>query len=184
MDVPRALSLLVGILRVVPVVWCLAAAGATFAQPTPQGSTVAPRADFRPLSRAEDKTAFQPRRPLPPARARTMTNASGRLPDITGGRVGARKALPITRGQELGLRFRPDKHEPVQGGYPEPISGQSLSNETQTQFRPLASRRKPTYEELESQRQAIGRPAPATPFAYGPLQPPPLPPFGMPLPPW
>jgi len=182
-DVPRALSLLGGITWMVPVLWCLAAAGPTFAQPMPQGSTVTPRADFRPLSRAEDKAAFQPRRLFPPARARTMHNAAGRLPDITGGRISARKAMPITRGQELGLRFRPDKREPVQGSYLEPLD-QPLSNQPQSQFRPLASRRKPTYEELESQREAPGQPAPAAPFVYGPFQPPPLAPFGMPLRPW
>ena len=184
MEASRALSRLFGVVKLAPLVWCLAAAGATFAQPTPLGGNLLPRSDFRPLSRTEDKAFASTRRLFQPAHARMTSNALGRLPDITGGRVGARKAMPIKRGQELGLQFRPDRREPMQGNYLEPQPNQPFSNDSQSQFRPLASRRKPTYEELESQRQAVGQPAPAAPFGYAPLQPPPPAPFGMPFRPW
>jgi hypothetical protein len=95
-------------------------------------------------------------------------------------RAGARKAVPITRGQELGLRFRPDDRA---SPYAQPGTAASqpaspygaAQQELQSQFRPLAARRKPTYEELQAET-APGRPQMPAPVMPYPAFPAPLPP--------
>jgi hypothetical protein len=94
-------------------------------------------------------------------------------------RAGWRKASPITRGQDLGLRFRPDERAPAYGGVIGPGGGQVEPRE-QANFRPVAPRKKPTYEELQAREQASvpRRPMPsAAPYpGLPPYLPPRLPP--------
>ena len=142
-------------------------------------ATTAPRGGvrgFRGVTRSGD--AVTPR-----ARAQaTPGAASRRAMDamIFDPRAGARKAVPITRGQELGLRFRPDENaspyaQPGQAsGRPTQPFG-PVEAELQSQFRPVTPRRKPTYEELQAESAPV-RPrmhAPAMPY---PALPAPLPP--------
>jgi hypothetical protein len=149
-------------------------------------SSLAPRSEFRPLSRAEDKTAY-PRRPQAAAqRATGRAGSRAWLPDITSGRKGSRKALPITRGQELGMRFRPDDRDPVQGPVGGPVNaGVPAQAQPDVAFRPVPRRSRPTYEELEAERQGGARPPPVSggyPMLPGSAVPPPA---GLPwVPPW
>ena len=93
-------------------------------------------------------------------------------------RAGARKAVPITRGQELGLRFRPDEraspydqsHLPADAMKP---SGDLL--ELHSQFRPAPQRRKPSYEELQAESlREPPVPGPAMPYPALPIPPAPV----------
>jgi hypothetical protein len=148
---------------------------------------LAPRSEFRPLSRSDDKTAYPVRRPqAAPERASGRTSSRAWLPDITSGRKGSRKALPITRGQELGMRFRPDDRDPVQGSARGPgNAGVPAQAQPDVAFRPVPRRNRPTYEELEAERQG-GTPPPPMPGGV-PMLPgsPVLPPAGLPwIPPW
>ena len=102
-------------------------------------------------------------------------------PLIASPRAGMRKAEPATRGQELGLRFRPDEREsPYYGQSAPPPAGEggyAPSSEPRAQFRPTPRRRKPTYEELQSEASPTGPPvAPMLP--YPSMPPPPLPGYG------
>jgi len=95
-------------------------------------------------------------------------------------RAGARKAVPVTRGQELGLRFRPDERESPYGQAglpPGDASGGLYSPELQSQFRPTQKRRKPSYEELQAE-SAPPQPMPAPVLPYPIITPPPLPAYG------
>ena len=104
-------------------------------------------------------------------------------------RAGARKAVPITRGQELGLRFRPDERASpyTQPGVAAPRSTSpygSAQSELQSQFRPLKPRRKPTYEELQAET-APARPRMPAPVMPYPALPAPMPPgYGGGWPAW
>lgn len=89
-------------------------------------------------------------------------------------RAGWRKASPITRGQDLGLRFRPDERAPAYGEVIAPGGGQAEPRE-QANFRPLAPRRKPTYEELQAREQTPEPWRPPMPPAPYPVLPPPYP---------
>jgi hypothetical protein len=101
-------------------------------------------------------------------------------PMIAAERAGSRKAVPVTRGQELGLRFRPDDNASPysQPGFAPTDTGQPGSDALQSQFRPIPKRRKPTYEELQSDM------TPAPPQGLAPIMPypmlgaPPLPGYG------
>ena len=102
------------------------------------------------------------------------------------GRAGARKAVPITRGQELGLRFRPDERASPYDQSHLPADGVTPSEgfaELHSQFRPARPKRKPTYEELQADdlREQIG-PGPAMPYPGMPM--PPAPPFHRTWPAW
>jgi hypothetical protein len=96
-------------------------------------------------------------------------------------RTGSRKAVPITRGQELGLRFRPDERDPYAGApaFPAEPNRQPTFGADDPQFRPVQKRRKPTYEELQAEQAASQSPVQPPP-QYGPGLPPtlPLPPIG------
>lgn len=123
------------------------------------GQYTAPRADFRPLARTDDKTPLVSRgshyRSVP------SLPRHQRLPDITRDRVGSRKAVPITRGQGAGVQFRPDERDPL--AEPAGIS-QSMSLESSDAgFRPIQPRARLSYEELESQRQQT---MPSAPTVY------------------
>jgi len=99
-------------------------------------------------------------------------------------RAGARKAVPVTRGQELGLRFRPDERESPYGQMLVPPAGaETYSPELQSQFRPAPKRRKPSYEELQAEGLT---PQPAlTPLMPPPMVlPPPMPGVGAGWPNW
>ena len=107
-------------------------------------------------------------------------------PMIAAERAGSRKAVPVTRGQELGLRFRPDDNASPysQPGFAPTDSVQPGSAALQSQFRPIPKRRKPTYEELQSEV------TPAPPQGLAPIMPypmlgtPPLPGYGAYPPSW
>jgi hypothetical protein len=149
---------------------------------------VSSRMDFRPLGRA-DEMSTAPHRAAPSqlqSRRAAAANWGARLPDITSARTGTRKAVPITRGQELGLRFRPDERDPLQGRVPPsaPVPGALGAPADSPAFRPLERRARPTYEALENERRATeSRPAP--PLAYPGLVPPPtLPPPRGAMPIW
>lgn len=144
----------------------------------PNGHAMTPRADFRPLSRADDKGLVGWRRPQP-----TVTGRIGgrheRLPDITGNRSGARKAVPVTRGQAAGLRFRPDERDPLAGqpdALPQPPLGLAPPD---VDFRPIQPRARLTYEELEAQRRSVSPPS-SQPGAFPSPMSPPVPPAPMP----
>lgn len=103
------------------------------------------------------------------------------------GRTGARKAVPVTRGQELGLRFRPDENELPYGQSGSPQAGTAPnvgSEELQSQFRPTQKKRKPTYEELYAEPAMPQQPPLPAPILPYPMLPPPLPGYGRGWPGW
>jgi hypothetical protein len=112
---------------------------------------------------------------LAPAQSRAAAGSPG--PAL---RAGWRKASPITRGQDLGLRFRPDERAPAYGEVIAPGGGRGEPRE-QADFRPVEPRRKPTYEELQAREQAT-EPALRMPSVPYPALPPPLPPPYRPAP--
>ena len=146
---------------------------------------------FRPWSRTDAKPALARRQtqvraasPHTPGRVsgrRSTTMSIGdqrRRPVFVDQRAGARKAVPITRGQELGLRFRPDERASPynQADVPRVDTGSgAYSDQLQSQFRPTSRKRKPTYEELQAERAAV--PPPIGPAAPYPMLPQPLPPY-------
>ena len=143
------------------------------------------RMDFRPLGRA-DELNTAPRRAAPSqlrSQRAAGANWGARLPDITAPRTGTRKAVPVTRGQELGLRFRPDERDPLQGRVAPsaPAPGALGDPADSPAFRPLKRRARPTYEALENERRAAESMS-APPMAYPGLLPPPSlpPPRGVP----
>lgn len=96
--------------------------------------------------------------------------------DLFGSRAGVRKAVPVTRGQELGLQFRPDERaSPYAQGVAPATQPGSGSAEEPTAFRPLRPRRKPTYEELQRQagpsQQTIPMTQPPLPYPALPAAP-------------
>jgi hypothetical protein len=101
-------------------------------------------------------------------------------------RASARKAVPVTRGQDLGLRFRPDERA---SPYSQPTGSQyggspgTFPADVHSQFRPMRPKRKPTYEEIEARSQAA-QPAPRPPMGYPMMPVPPLPGYGAYPPAW
>ena len=150
-------------------------------------STPGKRTVFRPLTPVEAHAAPTPQqratqgadsrfgRAVPGAGWATGFRA-GEPALISPERAGARKAVPITRGQELGLKFRPDERaDPY--GQPRLSPGDSgYEAELQSQFRPVQPRRRPTYEELQAQSlpHQPGAPAPVMPYPVMPLPPMPV----------
>ena len=152
---------------------------------------------FRPWSRA-DTAAWSDRRPVrkSPGAARVGTVSGRRMPPtrwdqrsgqavFAPGRTGARKAVPVTRGQELGLRFRPDEREsPYDRGAVGTVPGNENARlqELHSQFRPARPKRKPSYEELQAGegagQQMLG------PMGPYPGMPPPIPGYGAAWPRW
>jgi hypothetical protein len=142
------------------------------AQSWSTGPSAIPRSDFRPLSRSEDRSASVWRGTQ--QRAARSVRQSERMPDITRNRAGSRKAVPITRGQGAGVRFRPDERAPVT----EPVGSSSLPQGLNDPgFRPIAPRVRMTYEALEAQRwESASPPSPypgaaATPWTRAPINP-------------
>lgn len=164
------------------------------AQAAPASGTVSSvplkRPMFRPWSYTSDQPATPPRASAALSAPRNTTTRPGMRRGqsslIFDSRAGARKAVPITRGQELGLRFRPDER-----ASPYPYAGSGLPqtgtlgpDSEQGPFRPTQRRRKPTYEELQAEAAADGAP-PMPAMPYPALPAPPLPPaFGRPWPAW
>lgn len=116
----------------------------------------------------------------------TAAAGSGRQALFSQERAGARKAVPVTRGQDLGLRFRPDERASPYGQVEIPAmrSGSSVGvPDLQSQFRPTEPRRKRTYEQLQAESAAEQQPpiGPAPPYPGLPL---PLPGYPPPVPVW
>jgi hypothetical protein len=144
---------------------------------------------FRPILRADGGSGRYS--PAPALRGRATPDVhklrspwpqrAGQAPLIVSPRAGMRKAEPATRGQELGLRFRPDEREsPYYGQSAPPPAGEggyAPAAEPQAQFRPTPRRRKQTYEEMQSESPPAGPPvAPLLPYPSMPPQP--LPGYG------
>lgn len=149
------------------------------------GDGVPSRADFRPLGRSDGVSAVPRRAARPQSQRSAGASWRARLPDVTSARAGTRKAVPVTRGQELGLRFRPDDRDPLQGTgvTVTPAPGAPLGQDDNTAFRPMERRARPTYEALENERRAAESMA-APPMAYPGLLPPALPPVRRAWPNW
>lgn len=101
-------------------------------------------------------------------------------------RSGARKAVPITRGQDLGLRFRPDERESANGYVMTPqggITNNPFQSDEQTQFRPTPAKRKRTYEEMQAETEAPQSLMPP-PLPYPMMPAPPMPPYQQYFPHW
>jgi|GEM_PF-3196987 len=101
-------------------------------------------------------------------------------------RSGARKAVPITRGQDLGLRFRPDERDSNDGYVVAPQGGvttQPFQSDEHTQFRPAPAKRKRTYEELQAETAAPQSPIPP-PLPYPMMPAPPMPAYQPYFPHW
>ena len=110
--------------------------------------------------------------PMPVRRDSGVVHTRSWLPQR---RAGARKAVPITRGQELGLRFRPDERESpyaVPAPYAGDAPGDAAARDLQSQFRPIEKKHRRTYEEMQAENvQPVPMPAPILP--YPSLPPPP-----------
>jgi len=144
-------------------------------------STPVKRPVFRPADRAWSRSsAVRPRSQMNPAPRQSAAPRDTRGQSVfSANRAGGRKAVPVTRGQDLGLRFRPDERDSPYGQSGAPSDDSRSGNyqsELQSQFRPIPSRRKPTYEELQaggvSPQPSV---APVMPY---PALPPPLPGYG------
>lgn len=167
-------SLVLGALCL-PLLGLLPSANVLAASALSLTTAVAPRAEFRPTVRADDRLSdgvSRRQRPVVPA---SNGVRGGRLPDLTGSRTGARKAVPITRGQELGFKFRPDEREApygFSGGYAGDGAAANEQGQPDSPFRPIPRRHKPTYEELQAEQAAPQYPAmPAMPYPVLPTPP-------------
>lgn len=147
--------------------------GWSFRPVEPEAAAVRRDRQFPTRSRAIRPDIYGRRSSLPRSSAQMRPP---RNPFVHIERSGARKAVPITRGTELGFRFRPDERESPYGvpGTGLVAPGSPASPDLHSQFRPMKPRRKPTYEELEAEHQQF--PAPVQPLMpYPPVTPPPLP---------
>ena len=136
----------VGLLLVLSVSATLGLSTAQAAYPAGSAFTVQHRSpQFRPLSRADvGANAVQRQsRVLSPTRGGDHRRQQ---PVFSDDRAGARKAVPITRGQELGLRFRPDERASPYGQSVMPHDGGAAdrySEQLHSQFRPAPRRTTP-----------------------------------------
>ncbi len=149
------------------------------------GESAGKRAVFRPLNQMERRDVEVPRQQAPwpvsePRRravgAWVSSPRSGDGGLIRSERAGARMAVPITRGQELGLRFRPDERAGSgdQPSLPRTQHPDAADPELHSAFRPIRPNRKPTYEELHAGPRVERLPAmPTMPYPMMPV--PPLP---------
>lgn len=159
--------------------WAAQAAGA--------GAYVASeRSQFRPWTYQSDAPAARGRAAglAGKPRASATVRAGVREMDLFADRAGARKAVPVTRGKELGLQFRPDDSAGPYGQSAMPAAPPGAEQD-HSQFRPLQPRRKPTYEELEMKADSqFQGPVlqPVLPYPPLPALPPRFP--GMVPPPW
>jgi hypothetical protein len=129
---------------------------------------------FRATRRPADAVANRSTRSL------SSTNTAGRR-GVDGGflrsdRAGARKAVPITRGQDLGLRFRPDERDPLSSpNYPQAPTGEGYRDNFElpagTQFRPTSKKRKRTYEEIQAESRVDDRDLPGLSYPGLPMPP-------------
>lgn len=142
---------------------------------------------FRPWSRAEQGSAarWRPqqvryvRRAIDTEGARRPYTASPAIrmhsPVFTGGRWTARKAVPVTRGQDLGVRFRPEGRPPAYGQRDAQYGDGNADPhqlKLQSQFRPTRAGRKATYEEMQYARSSPQRTySPGMPYPLVPAQP-------------
>lgn len=96
-------------------------------------------------------------------------------------RAGSRKAVPVTRGQELGLRFRPDDRDPYYAspGLTVERPGVAPPGVSDHAFRPTPRKRRPTYEELQAGQQSRPPAFPATGYPAAIPPPLPMPPTGV-----
>ena len=117
------------------------------------------RPQFRPWYRGEPQSLagrWRPQMAAPAERRRAQPASRDRTlrqPLFAGGRTWARKAVPVTRGQDLGVRFRPDERVSPYQQTGQPQGGEPLSAEQSqlhSQFRPTRNKRKKTYEELQA----------------------------------
>ena len=147
---------------------------------------------FRPLGQEASSNGRVGHRQTLPSRRFGPQSAnaiarSGEAPAFGQDRAGARKAVPVTRGQDLGLRFRPDERASPYGQIESPrqqAGAPGLDPALQSQFRPTQPRRKRTYEELQAERAQQELPPAGPLMPYPALPAPPLPPYGTPLPVW
>lgn len=139
------------------------------------------RAVFRPLTQTEHRdvesaqqralrSSSEPHRRS--AGVWAPSSRSGGAGLIREERTGARMAVPIVRGGELGLKFRPDERADSQG---QPTSSHAqnpgiLDSDLHSNFRPIRPSRKPTYEELYVAPQSL-QPVPAAPYPMMPVPP-------------
>ena len=115
-----------------------------------------------------------------------LPHRKGQQPNLSTKRSGARKAVPVTRGQELGLRFRPDERESPYGQSAAPqgnLESEGYASELHSQFRPARPKRKPTYEELQA-GSASAQPMLRPMMPYPVMPTPPLPAYGRSWPGW
>lgn len=136
---------------------------------------------FRPWDRA-GSTSFASRlrsQVMSVSRQSTSIGDARRQDVFPAKRAGGRKVVPVTRGQDLGLRFRPDEGDSAYGqsGVPSAHGGPgNPQSDLQFQFRPIQSRRKPTYEELQA--GDVSPQPPIQPLMPYPVLPPPPPGYG------
>ena len=142
---------------------------------------------FRPWNRADSRYPTSRSQNRKGVHAAPAGQAAGRRPysnrwprqgvqqTFSPHRAGARKAVPITRGQELGLRFRPDERASPydRSGFPaDGMAPAQDSAELHSQFRPAPRKRKPTYEELQADNlRQQPMPGPVMPYSGMPIPP-------------
>jgi hypothetical protein len=137
---------------------------------------------FRPWSRAEQRQAarWRPqqfrysRRAVSTEGSRRPSAAlpTGRMqaPLFSHGRGTARKAVPVAKGQNPGVRFRPERRQPMYG-QPDTSNADPDQARLQSQFRPAQTGRRATYEELQYASVSRQRPpSGGMPYATAPPQ--------------
>ncbi len=145
-----------------------------------RGLKSAPSMRWRPHATERSRPAPSVKRENRQDHPSAFRGTYSQLPD----RAGARKAVPITRAQGQGQRFRPDDRYDLGGERIEPRSNpgdDAAAARLQSQFRPPRSNDRPSYEELQraTDLQApYGAPPPPYPMMPG------LPGYGGYVPPW
>ena len=137
---------------------------------------------FRPWSRAEPRQAARWRpQQLRYSRRTVSTEGSRRssavlpaggmqAPLFSRGRATVRKAVPVAKGQNPGVRFRPERRQPVHG-QSDTSNADPYQARLQSQFRPAQTGRRATYEELQHASASRQRPLSGSmPYAMVPLQ--------------
>ncbi len=144
-----------------------------------RGAKSAPSMRWRPRAAGHSRPSPSIKRDNRQEHPSAFRGSYSQLPD----RAGARKAVPITRGQGQGQRFRPDDRYDL-GERIEPRTepgDDAAAARLQSQFRPPRSNDRPSYEELQrgTDRQGpYGAPLPPYPMTPG------FPGYGGYVPPW
>ena len=144
------------------------------------------RAVFRPLTQTEHRDVESAQQPVPRLSSEPHRRSAGVwVPSSKSGgggvglireeRAGARMAVPIVRGGELGLKFRPDGRADSDG---QPASSHAqnpgaLDSDLHSNFRPIQPSRRPTYEELHAAPQPL-QPMPVVRYPMMPWPPMPV----------